>query len=150
MTMNRRNRERFAQTEIIELIQLHRRFAHIIHLVHAKHDRLARFQKHLCHLIISSSNSAFKVCHKNGDISFQYSKLRLSAHLSKDNIIRLRLDSARVNQHELVSEPFALCIYPISCDARSIFNYRKSLTDKLIKKSRLTNIRSANYRNDRQ
>ena len=60
---------------------------------------------------------------KNNYISFFNSQLRLSSHLSEDNIIAVRLNTACVNHHKLFSAPFTFGIDTVTCNTGGILDY---------------------------
>ena len=57
----------------------------------------------------------------------------LRAHLAKDRVIGLRLDTARIYQKKAMLSPLCLSVNTVTCYARRILYDRAALTDQLIK-----------------
>ena len=60
----------------------------------------------------------------------------------------MRFDTACVDKHKMLAEPFAVAVDSVSCDAGGIIDYRKSCTHKLVEKCRFTDVGSADNRNN--
>ena len=120
-----------------------------ITLVDTRYYWFSAFLKHCSDISVISCQTCSHVAHKNDYVCRVDRYLRLKTHLLENDIVCFGFNSARVNDHELLSAPFRLTVDPVSCDAGCILNDSTALTDELIKKCTLADIGSADNSNDR-
>ena len=80
------------------------------------------FSKHIRYPGIRVDQSVFCVHKENDHIRRLDRDLRLFPHLTEKNIIGFRLDSACIDQRELVPRPAHLRIDPVAGHTRSILD----------------------------
>ena len=130
--MQRGNRERIPEAEIVELIEFRGRLADAVHLVDAEHDRLAGLLQHVRNVHVICGHAGAQVGHEDDDIRALNRKLRLTAHLFEHMVVGLGLDTARVHDHEGLAAPFRFCVDAISGDAGRVLHDRKPLPDEFV------------------
>ena len=148
VAVDRRDRDRLAQTEVVELIKLHRRLSDGIALVDTEHHRLAGLLQHLRHVCVGGDHAAFEVGDKNNGGCGVNGELCLPAHLREDHVVALGLDAAGVHHHRRVAAPLGLAVNTVARDARRIVHDGQPLSDQFIKQGALADIRSADNRNN--
>ena len=143
VTVNGRNRERVTESEIVELIHIHRHLAQGVALVDGENDGLAGFLEHIRDGIIIRRHARTHVAHEDDNIRMGDGNLRLLAHEREHLVVLLGLDTAGINDHELVSAPLALGIDAVAGHAGGILHDGDTRTDELVEKCGLADIRSA-------
>jgi len=147
MAMDRRNRNRLTQSQVIEFIEFRRRISDTITFINAQNNRLAALLQHCSDFLIGCGNTGLHINHQNGHFCAFDCKLCLTAHLRKDNIIRVWFDTAGINQHNFMVAPFTGRIDSVTGNARSIFHDGKTLTDQLIKQGGFADIWATHHSN---
>ena len=129
VTVHGGNLNRLAEAEVIELIELHRRLADSVTLVDAEHDRLARFLEHLRNIHICRDHAALAVGHKDDHGGGINGELCLTAHLGEDDIVALRLNTARVDHKRGLAAPFGLAVDAVAGNTGGVVHDRQPLSD---------------------
>ena len=112
-------------------------------LVDAGDNGLSALFEHNRNISVIGGKSRSYVAHKKNYVGVVNSNLRLKFHLRQNNIVGLGLNTARVDNHELLSAPFGFSVDSVACNAGLVFNDRAALAYKLIKKCALADVRSA-------
>ena len=107
MSVQGGHRNRLSQTEVVKFVKFRWWFAHSVAFVDAQYNRLAALLQHCSDLLIGGGDAGFHIHHQNNDLCTFNRHLCLTAHLRNDNIIRIRLDTAGIDQHNLMVAPFA-------------------------------------------
>ena len=149
VAVHRRNLNRVAEAEVVELIEIDRRLAERVAFVDADDHRHIAALEHLRDVEIRRHHARAHVGHKDDDVRRVDRDLRLRAHLREDDVLRFRLDAARIDEREAAVFPLALAEDAVARDARRILHNGKALSDQLVEQSRFADIRSADNRHDR-
>ena len=98
VSVHGRHLNRVAEAEVIKLIKIRRRVAQRIALIDAHDDRHIAALEHLCDVEVRCDHAGAHIGHENDAVRRINGNLRLCAHLGQNNILRFRLDAARIYQ----------------------------------------------------
>ena len=93
-----RDRYRITDTEVVELIDVIAKFRRIVYFIDRQNNRFSRFTQHIRHLGIRIGHALTHIYDKQDHIRRRDRDLRLLTHLGQDNILRIRLDTASIDQ----------------------------------------------------
>ena len=148
VSVHRGDRDRVAQSQIIKLIEFRRNLADAVALVDAQHHRLVALLQHGGNLLVGRGDAGLDVYHQDDDLRALDGHLGLTAHLREDDVVRIRLDAAGIDQHDLVAAPLAGRIDAVAGDAGSVLHNREPLADQFIKQGGFADIRPAHHCDD--
>ena len=142
------NRERIAQTQIVELVN---RVVHadVINLVDNQNDRLAALAQHDGDFLVVGSHACAPIRKEEDDVAGFDGDFRLTAHLLEHDVVGFGFDTAGIDQGELVVEPFAVRVDAVAGYAGRILDNGDALLGDLVKESRFADVRSADDGNKR-
>ncbi len=147
--VDRRNRDRLAEPQIIKFIELRRRIPDRIALIHAKDHRAAAFLQKRRHIRIRRDDAGAHICHEYDHIRRFDRKPGLHAHLRKDHVFGIRLDPTRIHKGKTARIPLAVPENSVSGHARRIIHNGQPSPYQFIKKRRFPHVRSADDRHNR-
>ena len=148
VSVHRGDRDRVAQSQIIKLIEFRRNLADAVALVDAQHHRLVALLQHGGNLLVGRGDAGLDVYHQDDDLRALDGHLGLASHLREDDVVRIRLDAAGIDQHDLVAAPLAGRIDAVAGDAGSVLHNREPLADQFIKQGGFADIRPAHHCDD--
>ena len=93
-----RYRYRITDTKVVELIDVIAKFRRIVYFIDRQNNRFSRFTQHIRHLGIRIGHTLTHIYDKQDHIRRRDRDLRLLTHLGQDNILRIRLDTASIDQ----------------------------------------------------
>ena len=117
----------------------------MVYLIYRQHYRLFGTAQHFGNLNICCSQPFAAVYYEYYNVRCLYCQFGLPAHLLAYYVLPHRLYAAGIYKRERMGEPFAVCIYPVACNAGRIFNYRYALSCYFVEKRGLAHVRAANY-----
>ena len=126
--MGSRKGYKIIKSEIIEFIKLRRYFAYEVALIDCADNRLACLPEHDRDLFVSCGKTCLDITHEDDDVCRLDGDLGLYPHILQDDIIRLGLDTARVDHDKIPASPGRVCIKPVSGNAGRIVYDGDSLT----------------------
>ena len=132
------------KSELVELVELVGHLTYTVNLVYRDNDGLTRLFKHNGDVSVICDESRSDIAYKHDNVCGSDSYLRLSSHLLKNGIVALGLDTACINEEEVMAVPLGISVDSVSGNAGSVLNYCSALVDDFIKKCALTNVGSAN------
>ena len=148
VAVQRGDRHRIAQPEIIELVQLRRRSAELIDFVDAEDDRTSRALEHRGDLRIRGGHAGQQICDKNNDVCVFNGDFRLQTHELQNFAVGTRLNAAGIDNLEGTAPPFTVAVEPVACDARRILDDGAAGSGQFIEQHRLSDVRTADDGND--
>ena len=148
VTMNSRNSNGIAQSQIVELIKIRVHSAGLIHLVNCQHNGLAATQQHVGNLLIRSGQAGLNICKKDNHSGRVNRDLCLITHKSQNLVIGTGLNAAGINQSKLAATPLTFAVNTVAGDARGIFHDGKPSANQLIEQHGLAHIRTAHDGNN--
>ena len=137
-----RHRNRITDSQIIELIHICHEFLKTIYFVNYQDHRLVGTAQHICHLGICILQTLTHIHQENDHICGVDSDLCLLSHLSQNNIIAVRLNTACIDQCKIMIEPGDICIDSVPGHTWRIFYNRNILSRQGIKQCGFAHIRT--------
>ena len=149
VAVNGRNRERIAETEIIEFIEFCGRSADSVAFVYTENNGFSAFEEHGSNICVVCGHAGIKVGNKDDNIRAFNCDICLDSHFGKDSVIGFRFDTAGIDKHNGVIEPFTFAVESVPGNAGGIFHDCKALAGKLIEKGGFTYVRTTHDCNNR-
>ena len=128
------NRDRFPESQLIKIIKIIRQLR-FIDLVDSQNDFFARFHQHGSDFPVCCRDPFLAVHHKQDHIGGIHGHFCLVTHLRKDDVLAVRLDTARIDQCKMDPLPLRFRVYPVSRHARCIFHNGNPASYNFIEKS---------------
>ena len=139
------NRYRVAETEVVELVYFRRRSADAVHLVYGEDYRLAALYQHGGYVAVVGGDSGGDIGDEYDCVGALHCEHCLLPHLREDDVVGLGLDTAGVDEHELLAEPLAAAVDTVAGNAGLVVHDGQALTHQLIEKCGLSHVRASYY-----
>ena len=146
--VRRGNSNRITDTQIIEFKGIHLLLRRIC-LVNSQNNRLLGLTQQTGNVSILGSNACACIADEQNNVRLLNRNLCLLTDRNSNSISIHDFDTAGINHHKLVVQPFCGSIQTIACNARCILNNGNPAVGKNIKKSRFAHVRTSNYSNYR-
>ena len=119
-------------------------FIHV-EFVYSKHYGFTRLTKHIRHVVIGGSKSAFGVAEKYNDVSRFYRDFGLLFDMLPHFVGRLDFYAARIDERESFAAPFRVAIKSVARNAGRVFYDGQFLSRNSVEKRRFADVGSAYY-----
>ena len=143
-----RNSNRITDTQIIEFKGIHLLLRRI-RLIDSQNNRLLGLTQQTGNVSILCSNACARIADEQNNVRLLNRNLCLLTDRNSNSIGIHDFDTASINHHKLVVQPFGGSIQTVAGNARCILNNGNPAVGKNIKKSRFAYIRTSNYSNYR-
>ncbi len=128
------------KAQLVEFVVLIGQVAGAVALVDGGDNRFSAPLEHDRDVAVGGGQSGADVAQEHDDIGVINGNLRLHFHLGEDNIVGLRLDSAGVNDDQLLAAPFGFAVNAVARDAGRILHDGAPLADELVEQRGFSHI----------
>ena len=139
-TLRRRNGDRIAQAELVELVG-ERQVLHRVDLVGGDDHRDRDLAQQVGHVEVARADTGPGVDHQHGDVGFGQRLTRLLLDLPGQVVALIQVDTAGVDQRQGTPVPLGVELLAVACDARKLVHDRLPRLGEAVDQRRLADVR---------
>ena len=136
------------ETQFIKLIQVFIQ-VQVVHFVDNKQNWFFRFAQNVCDVLVIFCQSVSCIGKEADNIRKIHGNFSLLSHLAQQDVVAFRINTACIDQCEMMAQPFSISGNPVPGNTGHIIHYTDSLACHFIEECGFSDIRPADDCNER-